>query len=69
MARGLHHFFLASIARSKPHRLSGGQLGAVLYENEGMAEYRHSVQAVCAIKYHLVWTSKYRYKILRGEVA
>ena len=34
-----------------------------------MAEHRHSGHAVCDIKYHLVWITKYRYKILRGEVA
>ena len=34
-----------------------------------MAEYRHSGHALCDIKYHLVWITKYRYKILRGEVA
>jgi putative transposase len=34
-----------------------------------MAEYRHSGHAMCDIKYHLVWITKYRYKILRGEVA
>src|SRR5436853_3006107 len=34
-----------------------------------MGEYRHSGHAVCDIKYHLVWITKYRYKILRGEVA
>ena len=34
-----------------------------------MAEYRHSGHAVCDIKYHLMWIIKYRYKILRGEVA
>jgi putative transposase len=34
-----------------------------------MAEYRHSGHAVCDIKYQLVWITKYRYKILRGEVA
>jgi len=32
-----------------------------------MAEYRHSGHAVCDIKYHLVWITKYRYKILRGK--
>jgi len=47
----------------------GGPLSAVLYEDEGMAEYRHSGHAVCDIKYHLVWTAKYRHKILRGEAA
>ena len=34
-----------------------------------MAEYRHDGQAVYDIKYHLVWITKYRYKILRGRVA
>src|SRR3954464_11096434 len=34
-----------------------------------MAEYRHSGHAVCDIKYHLVGITKYRYMILRGEVA
>src|SRR3569833_2969013 len=34
-----------------------------------MGEYRHSGHAVCDIKHHLVWITKYRYKILRGEVA
>ena len=34
-----------------------------------MAEYRHSGHAMCDIKYHLVWITKYRYKILRGEMA
>ena len=34
-----------------------------------MAEYRHSAHAVWDIKYHLVWITKYRYKVLRGEVA
>ena len=33
-----------------------------------MAEYRHSGHSVCDIKYQLVWITKYRYKILRGEV-
>src|ERR1051326_7160506 len=34
-----------------------------------MAEYRHSGHALCDSKYHLVWITKYRDKILRGEVA
>jgi putative transposase len=33
-----------------------------------MAEYRESAHAVWDIKYHLVWITKYRYKILTGEV-
>jgi len=34
-----------------------------------MAEYRHSGHAIWDIKDHLVWITKYRYKILRGDVA
>jgi putative transposase len=34
-----------------------------------MGEYHHSAHAVWDIKYHLVWITKYRYKVLRGEVA
>lgn len=34
-----------------------------------MAEYRHSAHAVFDLKYHVVWITKYRYKILRGGVA
>ena len=34
-----------------------------------MAEYRHSAHAVFEVKYHLIWCTKYRYKILRGRVA
>jgi REP-associated tyrosine transposase len=34
-----------------------------------MGEYRFSGHAVWDIKYHLIWITKYRYKILRGEVA
>ncbi len=31
-----------------------------------MGEYRFSEHAVWDIKYHLIWITKYRYKILRG---
>ena len=34
-----------------------------------MVEYRRSAHAVFDIKYHVVWITKYRYKILRGRVA
>jgi putative transposase len=34
-----------------------------------MAEYRHGAHAVYDIKYHLIWVTKYRYKVLRGSVA
>lgn len=34
-----------------------------------MRDYQDSAHAVWDIKYHVVWITKYRYKILRGEVA
>ena len=34
-----------------------------------MAEYRSSSHTVYDIKYHFVWITKYRYKILRKNVA
>jgi putative transposase len=34
-----------------------------------MAEYRHTAQATFDLKYHVLWITKYRYKILRGRVA
>ena len=34
-----------------------------------MVEYRKSAHAVFDTKYHVVWITKYRYKILRGRVA
>ena len=34
-----------------------------------MMEYRKSAHAVWDVKYHLIWVTKYRYKMLRGEVS
>jgi REP-associated tyrosine transposase len=34
-----------------------------------LTEYHHSAHAVWDIKYHLGWITKYRYKMLRGDVA
>jgi putative transposase len=34
-----------------------------------MTEYRTSRQAVWDIKYQLIWITKYRYNVLRGDVA
>jgi putative transposase len=34
-----------------------------------LTEYHHSAHAVWDIKYHLVWITKYRYRMLRGDVA
>jgi putative transposase len=34
-----------------------------------MREYLHRGHTVTDIKYHFVWTTKYRYAVLRGDVA
>jgi len=34
-----------------------------------MVEYRQNSHAVWDVKYHVIWVTKYRYKVLRGEVA
>ena len=34
-----------------------------------MPEYRKGAHTVYDIQYHFVWVTKYRYKVLRGEVA
>ena len=34
-----------------------------------MVEYRTSAHAVWDVKYHVVWITKYRYKVQSGEVA
>ena len=34
-----------------------------------MAEYRQGAHTVYDIKYHFVWVTKYRYHVLKGEVA
>jgi len=34
-----------------------------------MAEYRHTAHATFDLKYHVLWITKYRYKILRGRIA
>ena len=34
-----------------------------------MAEFRRSAHAVTDLKYHVIWVTKYRYKILRGDIA
>lgn len=33
-----------------------------------MVEYRKSSHAIYDIKYHVIWVTKYRYKILKGEI-
>jgi putative transposase len=32
-------------------------------------EYRHGARTIYDLKYHLVWVTKYRYQVLRGEIA
>ena len=34
-----------------------------------MSKYRNGNHTVCNIKYHFVWITKYRYKILQGKIA
>lgn len=34
-----------------------------------MSDYRHGSQTVFSIHLHIVWITKYRHKVLRGEVA
>lgn len=34
-----------------------------------MAHYEKSSHAVCDIKYHFVWITKYRYQVLRDNIA
>ena len=34
-----------------------------------MGEYRYAGHAVTDLKYHMVWITKYRYQVLRGDVA
>lgn len=34
-----------------------------------MVEYRQGSHSVWDIKYHVIWVTKYRYKVLRGEIA
>ena len=34
-----------------------------------MAECRHSAHATFVLNYHVIWITKYRYKILRGRIA
>ncbi|MGI9182012.1 MAG: IS200/IS605 family transposase [Longimicrobiaceae bacterium] len=34
-----------------------------------MAEYRKGSHSVYNLQYHVVWVTKYRYQVLRGEVA
>lgn len=34
-----------------------------------MVEYRKNAHSVWDVKFHVIWVTKYRYKVLRGEVA
>lgn len=34
-----------------------------------MVDYRKSSHAIYDIKYHIIWVTKYRYKVLQGEIA
>ena len=47
----------------------GWLLPATVLQNGEMVEYRRSAHAVFDLKYHVVWITKYRYKVLRWRVA
>ena len=34
-----------------------------------MVEYRQNSHSVWDVKYHIIWVTKYRYKVLGGEIA
>src|ERR1700733_15612644 len=34
-----------------------------------MVEYRHNAHATFDLKYHVIWITKYRYKVLKGRIA
>jgi len=34
-----------------------------------MADYRHGSHTIHDIKYHIVWLTKYRYKVLTGKIS
>ena len=34
-----------------------------------MAEYNHGSHTVHDIKYHIVWITKYRYKVIAGKIS
>jgi putative transposase len=34
-----------------------------------MVEYKQNSHSVWDVKYHVIWVTKYRFKVLRGEVA
>ena len=40
-----------------------------MLQNGEMVEYRRSAHGVFDIKYHIVWITKYRYKVLTGRIA
>ena len=42
----------------------GWLLPATVLQNGEMVEYRRSAHAVFDLKYHVVWITKYRYKVL-----
>jgi putative transposase len=41
----------------------------MLHEGRCGMEYRYSSHTVFQIEYHFVWVTKYRYKVLSGDVA
>ena len=40
-----------------------------MLDNAGLVEYRQNSHAVWDVKYHIIWVTKCRYEVLRGEIA
>ena len=40
-----------------------------MLDNGGIVEYRENSHSVWDVKYHIIWVTKYLYKVLRGEIA
>jgi len=38
-----------------------------MLDNAGMGEYRQNSHSVWEVKYHVIWVTKYRYKVLGGR--
>ena len=40
-----------------------------MLDNGEMVDYKQNSHSVWDVKYHVIWVTKYRYKVLRGEIA
>lgn len=60
--------YLVQSSGSNPPAFQAGRFSHSAANGE-MSEYRRSAHAVFDIKYHVVWITKYRYKVLTWRVA